>query len=136
MVTSLKDVMIVDGSGWLPFLGDVVMDGGKVSKVASGTCTLYVEEPSFDEIKKFDTYDYLVPGFDAPMTKEKYEAELKKIADAVSAGQKIEKAVRSMTGYGVGQREYLKDGVAANVMVVDKDLKTIKAAYADGKSVL
>ena len=130
MVTCLKNVLIVDGSGWIPFLGDIVIEDDKVSIVSS----LYQIADTFDKTEDYKWNAYCISGFDAPMTKEKYEAELATLKADVESGTRIHKAVRKLTGYGVGQREYLKAGVPADVFVVDKDLTTVLAAYADGKA--
>ena len=101
MVTQLKNVIIVDGTGWEP----------------------YGEFPNA----------WLVPAFEDGMTKEKFQKELDEIKSDMASGMKIQKSIRKMTGFGVGQREYLVKGMAANVMVIDKKTKEMLAAFADGK---
>ena len=114
MTNMLKNVIIVDGSGWIPFWGDIVIEDGKV-------------------VTNYDRKAYVIPGVDAEMTMEKYEEELKSILADLEAGVKIEKAVRKLTGYGVGQREFTKEGVVANIAVLDKPATKILAAYAAGE---
>lgn len=133
MITSLKNVLIVDGSGWIPFLGDVVLKDDKVEIVSSGEDCLYDIDSTFDIIDDYEKSAYVIPGFDSPMTMEKYQNELDTLRNEVKSGKKIEKAVRALTGYGVGQREYLLAGKAADVFVADEKLENILAAYADGK---
>lgn len=133
MTNMLKNVLIVDGSGWIPFWGDIVLEDGKVAYLRSGENTLMREEKTFDKITDYGRDAYVIPGVDAEMTKEKYEEELKSIQADLKAGVKLEKAVRKLTGYGVGQREFTKEGVVANVAVIDRAATKILAAFAAGE---
>lgn len=143
MKTMLKNVLIVDGSGWFPFWGDVVFEDGVVTYIAHGENTIMDQEASMDEIIDYKEGDYtlaqgwkayLVPGIDAPMDMAKYEKQLEKIIADEKAGKKIEKSVREMTGFGYDKIEFLKVGSPANFMLVDrKPVSKILAAYADGK---
>ena len=133
MTTMLKNVIIVDGSGWIPFWGDIVIEGDKVAILRSGENTLFNEEKTFDKVTNYDRKAYVIPGVEDDMTLEKYEEELKSILADLESGLKIEKAVRKLTGYGVGQREFTKEGVIANVAVIDKPATKIITAYAAGK---
>ena len=133
MTNMLKNVIIVDGSGWIPFWGDIVIEDGKIAILRSGENTLFNEEKTFDKVTNYDRKAYVIPGVDAEMTMEKYEDELKSILADLEAGVKIEKAVRKLTGYGVGQREFTKEGVVANVAVLDQPATKILAAFAAGK---
>ena len=129
MTNMLKNVIIVDGSGWIPFWGDIVIEDGKIAILRSGENTLFNEEKTTN----YDRKAYVIPGVDAEMTMEKYEDELKAILADLQAGVKIEKAVRKLTGYGVGQREFTKEGVVANIAVLDKPATKIITAYAAGE---
>lgn len=133
MTTMLKNVIIVDGSGWIPFWGDIVLEGDKIAILRSGENTLFNEEKTFDKVINYDRKAYVIPGVYDDMTKEKYEEELQSILADLQAGIKIEKAVRKLTGYGVGQREFTKQGVVANIAVLDKPATKIITAYAAGK---
>ncbi|MBQ8084382.1 MAG: hypothetical protein IJ720_01955 [Clostridia bacterium] len=133
MTTMLKNVIIVDGSGWIPFWGDIVLEGDKVAILRSGENTLFNEEKTFDKVINYDRKAYVIPGVYDDMTKEKYEEELQSILADLQSGLKIEKAVRKLTGYGVGQREFTKEGVVANIAVLDKPATKIITAYAAGK---
>ena len=133
MTTMLKNVIIVDGSGWIPFWGDIVLEGDKVAILRSGENTLFNEEKTFDKVINYDRKAYVIPGVYDDMTKEKYEEELQSILADLQSDLKIEKAVRKLTGYGVGQREFTKEGVVANIAVLDKPATKIITAYAAGK---
>ena len=109
------------------------IEDGKIAILRSGENTLFNEEKTFDKVTNYDRKAYVIPGVDAEMTMEKYEDELKSILADLEAGVKIEKAVRKLTGYGVGQREFTKEGVVANVAVLDKPATKILAAYAAGE---
>ena len=133
MTTMLKNVIIVDGSGWIPFWGDIVLEDDKVAILRSGENTLFNEEKTFDTVIDYKRGAYVIPGVEDEMTMEKYEAELQSILADLASGLKIEKAVRKLTGYGVGQREFTVEGVVANVAVLDKPATKILKAFAAGK---
>ena len=133
MTNMLKNVIIVDGSGWIPFWGDIVIEDGKVAILRSGENTLFNEEKTFDKVTDYDRKAYVIPGVDAEMTMEKYEAQLKSVLADMESGLKIEKAVRKLTGYGVGQREFTVEGVVANLCVLDKPVTKIITAFAAGE---
>lgn len=143
MKTMLKNVLVVDGSGWLPFWGDIVMEDGKVTYIANGENTIMDRESGMDEIYDYKEGDYTlaigltayaVPGIEEPASLETYEKQLEKIMADEAAGKKIEKSVREMTGFGYDKIEFLKAGSPANIMVVDrKPVSKILAAFADGK---
>lgn len=145
MKIMLKNVLVVDGSGWLPFWGDVVMEGGKVINIFHGENTALHLESSMDKIYDYKAGDYtlasgltayVIPGFEPPMTMEKYEAELQKIIADLAAGKEIGKSVREMTGFGYDKIEFLLPGSPANVMVIDKKPTTkILKAFADGEEI-
>jgi len=129
MITELKSALIYDGTGWLPYLGDIVMEDSMVQHIGYGRDTLYMEEPGYD--RKIDCDGLaIIPGTDAPMTMAKYEREVQYIK---GSGKTVQKAVRDLTGQGPGQREFLKDGVPADVAVVDLHTWKIVRAYADGR---
>lgn len=133
MTKMLKNVIIVDGSGWIPFWGDIVIEGDKILYLRSGENTLFNEEKTFDEVINYDRKAYVIPGVHDDMTMEKYEEELQSILADLQSGLKIEKAVRKLTGYGVGQREFTVQGGVANIAVLDKPATKILAAFAAGK---
>ncbi len=133
MTNMIKNVIIVDGSGWIPFWGDIVIEDGKIAILRSGENTLMREEKTFDKVTDYDRKAYVIPGVDAEMTKEKYEEELKTILADLEAGVRIEKSVRKLTGYGVGQREFTKEGVVANIAIIDKPATKIITAFAAGE---
>ena len=137
MVTQLKNVIIVDGTGWEPYWGDVLIEDGKIKDIISGENIVIAEEKNFDKILNFKVGEFpnawLVPAFEDGMTKEKFQKELDEIKSDMASGMKIQKSIRKMTGFGVGQREYLVKGMVANVMVIDKKTKEMLAAFADGK---
>lgn len=133
MTTMLKNVIIVDGSGWIPFWGDIVLEDDKVAILRSGENTLFNEEKTFDTVIDYKRGAYVIPGVEDEMTMEKYEAELQSILADLASGLKIEKAVRKLTGYGVGQREFTVEGVVANIAVLDKPATKILKAFAAGK---
>ncbi len=140
MTTLLKNVLVVDGSGWFPFWGDVLIEDETVKEIFYGENRIVRQEKDLDVVKNYKTYlnnefpgAYVIPGMEEDMTMEKYQKELIDILNGMAGGLKIEKAVRKLTGYGVGQREYLLAGKPADVMVVDKESKQILAAYAKGK---
>lgn len=145
MKTMLKNVLLVDGSGWFPFWGDIVMEDGVVTQIAHGENTILDQEASMDQIFDYGAGKpeytlaqgltaYAVPGIDAPMDMAKYEAQLEKIIADEKAGKKIEKTVREMTGFGYDKIEFLKVGSPANIMIVDrKPVSKILKAFADGK---
>ncbi|MBQ8063147.1 MAG: hypothetical protein IJ720_01510 [Clostridia bacterium] len=145
MKTMLKNVLVVDGSGWFPYWGDVVFEDGVVTYIANGENTILDQEPSMDEIIDYKDGDYtlaqgwkayLVPGIDAPMDMAKFEKQLEKIIADEKAGKPIEKSVREMTGFGYDKIEFLKAGSPADFMLVDrKPVTKILAAYADGKKI-
>ncbi len=145
MKIMLKNVLVVDGSGWFPFWGDIVMEDGKVTNIYHGENTALHLEATMDKIYDYKAGDYtlatgldayVVPGIDAPMDMAKYEAQLEKIIAAEKAGKPIEKIVREMTGFGYDKIEFLKPGVAANVMVVDrKPVSKILKAFVDGEEI-
>ena len=143
MKIMLKNVLIVDGSGWFPFWGDVVATDGVVTYIAHGENTIMDQEASMDEIYDYKEGDYtlaqgwkayLVPGIDAPMDMEKYEKQLEAIIAGEKAGKPIEKTVRELTGFGYDKIEFLKVGSPANFMLVDrKPVTKILDAFVDGK---
>ena len=143
MKIMLKNVLVVDGSGWLPFWGDIVIEDGKVTYIANGENTIMDREASMDKIYDYKEGDYTlatgltayaVPGIDAPMDLEKFEKQLEKIIADEAAGKRIEKSVREMTGFGYDKIEFLKVGSPADIMVVDrKPVSKILKAFADGK---
>ncbi len=145
MKIMLKNVLVVDGSGWFPFWGDIVMEDGKVTNIYHGENTALHLEATMDKIYDYKAGDYtlatgldayVVPGIDAPMDMAKYEAQLEKIIAAEKAGKPIEKIVREMTGFGYDKIEFLKPGVAANVMVLDrKPVSKILKAFVDGEEI-
>ena len=145
MKTMLKNVLIVDGSGWFPFWGDIVMEDGKVTYIAHGENTIMEQEASMDIILDFKEGDYTlaqgwkayaVPGIDAPMDMAKYEKQLEKIIADETAGKPIEKSVREMTGFGYDKIEFLKVGSPANIMLVDrKPVTKILKAFVDGEEI-
>lgn len=145
MKVMLKNVLVVDGSGWAPYWGDIVMEDGIVKKISYGENTLFAEEPAMDQILDYKDGDYTlargfkayaVPGIDAPMDMAKYEKELEKIIAAEKTGKPIEKTVREMTGFGFDKIEFLKPGVPANIMLVDrKPVTKILKAFVDGKEI-
>ena len=136
MKLMLKNVLIVDGSGWFPYWGDVVCED-------DGENTIMDQEASMDKIVDYKEGDYtlaqgwkayLVPGIDAPMDMAKFEKQLEKIIADEKAGKPIEKSVREMTGFGYDKIEFLKVGSPATFMLVDrKPVSKILAAYVDGK---
>ncbi len=142
MKLMLKNVLIVDGSGWFPFWGDVVCEDGVVTYIAHGENTIMDQEASMDQIVDYKEGDYtlaqgwkayLVPGIDAPMDMAKFEKQLEKIIADEKAGKKIEKSVREMTGFGYDKIEFLKVGSPATFMLVDrKPVTKILDAYVDG----
>lgn len=145
MKVMLKNVLIVDGSGWFPYWGDIVMEDGKVTYLAHGENTIIDQEASMDVIHDFKDGDYTlatgwkayaVPGIGADMDMAKFEKQLEKIIADEKAGKKIEKSVREMTGFGYDQIEYLKVGADANIMLVDrKPVTKILKAFVDGKEI-
>lgn len=145
MKIMLKNMLVVDGSGWLPFWGDIVMEDGVVTHIANGENTILDLEGAMDQIFDYKEGDYTlatglaayaVPGIDAPMDMEKYEKQLEKIIADEKAGKKIEKSVREMTGFGYDKIEFLKVGSPANIMVVDrKPVTKILKAFVDGKEI-
>ena len=143
MKLMLKNVLIVDGSGWFPYWGDVVCEDGVVTYIAHGENTIMDQEASMDKIVDYKEGDYtlargwkayLVPGIDAPMDMAKFEKQLEKSIADEKAGKPIEKSVREMTGFGYDKIEFLKVGSPATFMLVDrKPVSKILAAYVDGK---
>ena len=123
MKLMLKNVLIVDGSGWFPYWGDVVCeDVDQIVDYKEGDYTLAQGWKA-----------YLVPGIDAPMDMAKFEKQLEKIIADEKAGKKIEKSVREMTGFGYDKIEFLKVGSPATFMLVDrKPVTKILDAYVDG----
>lgn len=148
MTTLLKNVLIVDGTGWIPYWGDILLEDDKVKLVSSGENVLYREEKTFDKIVNFkkdtapgggsypEAFAFVMVG-DGPFTKADYLEFVDKInADAKDDTYKaFAMAYRKQTGYGVGQREYLVAGRPANMICVDKNTKKVVKAYADGKEV-
>ena len=51
MKLMLKNVLIVDGSGWFPYWGDVVCEDGVVTYIAHGENTIMDQEASMDKIE-------------------------------------------------------------------------------------
>ena len=121
------------------------MEDGKVTNIYHGENTALHLEATMDKIYDYKAGDYtlatgldayVVPGIDAPMDMAKYEAQLEKIIAAEKAGKPIEKIVREMTGFGYDKIEFLKPGVAANVMVLDrKPVSKILKAFVDGEEI-
>ncbi len=145
MKVMLKNVLIVDGSGWFPYWGDIVMEDGKVTYLAHGENTILDQEASMDVIHDFKDGDYTlatgwkayaVPGIGGDMDMAKFEKQLEKIIADEKAGKKIEKSVREMTGFGYDQIEYLKVGADADIMLVDrKPVTKILKAFVGGKEI-
>lgn len=143
MKLMLKNVLIVDGSGWFPYWGDVVCENGEVTYIAHGENTIMDQEASMDKIVDYKEGDYtlaqgwkayLVPGIDAPMDMAKFEKQLDVIIAGEKAGKPIEKTVRELTGFGYDKIEFLKVGSPATFMLVDrKPVTKILAAYVDGE---
>lgn len=146
MLTELKNVLIVDGTGWIPYWGDIVLEDDKVKIVSSGENILIRDEKTFDKIENFkkdtapgngsfpEAFAFAMVG-EGPFTKKDYQEFVKKVlADATDDTYKaLAVAYRKQTGYGLGQREYLVPGIPANIIVIDKNTKEIVLAYADGK---
>lgn len=148
MTTMLKNVLIVDGTGWIPYWGDLLLEDDKVKIVSSGENILIRDEPTFDKIEDFkkdkapgngsypEVFAFAMVG-EGPFTKADYQ----KFVDTVVADTKGDTykdfgvAYRKQTGFGTGQREYLVEGMPANIIVVDKETRKIVKAYADGKEV-
>lgn len=148
MTTLLKNVLIVDGTGWIPYWGDILLEDGKVKLVSSGENILIREEPTYDKIDNFkkdsapgggsypEAFAFAMVG-EGPFTKADYQ----KFVDKINADTKGDTykdfavAYRKQTGFGVGQREYLVAGIPANIIAVDKNTKKIVKAYADGKEI-
>ena len=145
MKIMLKNVLVVDGSGWFPFWGDIVMEDGKVTNIYHGENTALHTEASMDKIYDYKAGDYTlatgltayaVPGIEPPMTMEKYQAQLEQIMEGIHKGTPIEKTVRAMTGFGYDKIEFLLPGSPANIMIVDKKPTTqILKAFADGEEI-
>ena len=80
MVTQLKNVIIVDGTGWEPYWGDVLIEDGKIKDIISGENIVIAEEKNFDKILNFKVGEFpnawLVPAFEDGMTKEKFQKEV------------------------------------------------------------
>jgi len=142
MITMLKNVLVVDGSGWFPFWGDVLLEDDKIKLISCGENILIREEKNYDRILNFKDGDYpghklpdayLIPGFEEDMTMEKYQKELNQIIADLKSGMKIEASIRKMTGFGAGQRDYLVNGGKANVAIIDSSVTKILMAFADGK---
>lgn len=142
MPTMVKNVLVVDGSGWLPFWGNLIIEDRVIKEMAVGENVLISKEPICDKILSYKPGDfpgktapeaYLIPGLKDGMTMEDYQAELDQILANVKTGMKIEKAFRKLTGFGAGQREFLKQGSPANFMIVDKPATKILTAFTAGK---
>lgn len=142
MVTELKNVLIIDGTGWIPYWGNVVVEDQIIKQMTSGENVLIAEEPGYDRILNFKPGDfpgktapeaYLIPGLSNNMTMEQYQEELDAILADMKTGTKPEKAFRKLTGLGTGQREFLVEGMPANFMIVDKPITKILTAFAGGR---
>ena len=142
MPTMVKNVLVVDGSGWLPIWGNLIIEDQVIKEMAFGENVLITEEPRCDKILsyKYDDFPgktapqaYLIPGLKDGMTMADYQEELDQILADVKTGTKIEKAFRKLTGYGTGQREFLVRGSTANFMIVDKPATKILTAFTAGK---
>ena len=142
MPTMVKNVLVVDGSGWIPFWGNLIIEDQVIKELGSGENVLIAEEPRCDKILNYKAGDfpgktapeaYLIPGLKAGMTMEDYQEELDQILADVKTGTKIEKAFRKLTGFGTGQREFLKQGSPANFMIVDKPATKILTAFTAGE---
>ena len=75
MVTSLKNVLIVDGTGWFPYWTDVLIEDGKIKDILSGENVAIREEKNFGKVINYKVGEYpgayVIPGFDSDMTMEK-----------------------------------------------------------------
>ena len=60
MKLMLKNVLIVDGSGWFPYWGDVVCEDGVVTYIAHGENTIMDQEASMDQIVEMGSWCLLL----------------------------------------------------------------------------
>ena len=138
MVTQLKNVLVVDGTGWFPYWGDILIEDDTIKDIISGENIIIREEKNFDRTVNFKrgekpgAYAFVAVG-DGPFTKADYEKLVDDIMKDMGTGMKLGKAYRKQTGYGLGQREYMVAGMKANLIVLDKETKKIAMSFADGK---
>lgn len=145
MTTELKNVYIVDGTGWIPYWGDILLEDDKIKTISAGENILIWDEKTFDKIVNFkkdpspggtypEAFAFVMIG-EGPFTKADYQ----KFVDQVNADTKDDSlkafamAYRKQTGFGVGQREYMVAGMKANIICVDINTRKIVDCYADGK---
>jgi len=78
MVTQLKNVLVVDGTGWFPYWGDILIEDDTIKDIISGENIIIREEKNFDRTVNFKrgekpgAYAFVAVG-DGPFTKADYE---------------------------------------------------------------